>query len=149
MRALPGTLTGYAFPGMPCCAMNLSFCRKQHCAGTPHMIRSFPAGCREGKPLTLQLTDPFLLFHDHVLRKAEANGFHTFSDSAADQGRYVNWRGHAFEMLCQAHVFKIWTMPGMAGVKTAFSPRVSETKSMVRRLILSSYAVTALPACSK
>ncbi len=84
------------------------------------------------KPLRLQLTDPFLLFHYRFLSgslsgsgKSEVRSFSEFSK---DEGRYSDWRGHAFEILCLYHVQQIKKSLGISGVKTESFPWVSTGK---------------------
>lgn len=75
------------------------------------------------KPLYLALSDPFLLFHYMFLN--HQNDERRWGEIVSDQGRYFNWRGHAFELLCLSHVQKIKELLGIAGVKTSAFPWTS------------------------
>ncbi len=74
----------------------------------------------EYNPLYLQLTDPFLLFHYHYLSKEKRTG--SYEDMISDTGRYDNWRGQAFEMLCFNNTRSIKSALGISGVKTECYP---------------------------
>ena len=79
----------------------------------------------KGHPLRLQLVDPFLLFHYNFL----TNGIPEttrFGDFRRDSGRYMNWRGHAFEILCMYHLDYIKKALGISGVRTNEYAWVSE-----------------------
>ncbi len=69
-------------------------------------------------PLRLQLVDPFLLFHYKFLQESAGQTMH-FSDLYSDSGRYMNWRGHAFEILCMYHINSVKKALGISGVKTS------------------------------
>ena len=71
----------------------------------------------KGHPLRLQLVDPFLLFHYHFISNAD-NEIKSFTDLRADTGAYMNWRGHAFEVLCMYHIGYIKKALGISGVQT-------------------------------
>ena len=73
------------------------------------------------KPLYIQLIDPFLLFHFHFLSKGEKQ-LTSYDDLSSDIGRYNDWRGTAFEMLCLIHAGQIKKALGIAGVKTDVFP---------------------------
>ena len=72
-------------------------------------------------PQYIQLIDPFLLFHFHFLSKGEKQ-LTSYDDLSSDIGRYNDWRGTAFEMLCLIHAGKIKKALGIAGVKTDMFP---------------------------
>ena len=72
----------------------------------------------KGKPLRLQLIDPFLLFHYHFLSEKSEDRIRKFEDYKAESGRFTNWRGHAFEVLCLYHVEHIKKALGISGVRT-------------------------------
>lgn len=76
-------------------------------------------------PLYLRLSDPFLLFHYSFLKEDSAMPFTSFSEFVSDTGRYMNWRGHAFESLCLSHIRQIKTALGILGVKTVSYPWAS------------------------
>ena len=42
----------------------------------------------------------------------------SFEEYKADTGKYMNWRGHAFEVLCIYHIDQIKMALGISGVKT-------------------------------
>ena len=89
-------------------------------------VRKYKNPVQYRKPLYLQLVDPFLLFHHTFL---EGSGFEppeSWNDFVRDTGRYVNWRGHAFENLCVAHLAQIKNALGIAGVRTVSYPWASE-----------------------
>jgi AAA+ ATPase superfamily predicted ATPase len=71
-----------------------------------------------GHPIKLQLVDPFLLFHYKFLSGDNADRYRDFSDYRNDTGRYMNWRGHAFEILCMYHIEGIKKALGISGVRT-------------------------------
>ena len=89
----------------------------------------------KGHPLRLQLVDPFLLFHYHFLAsdKAETNRFEDFK---SDAGKYTNWRGHAFEILCMYHIDHIKKALGISGVRTNEYSWVSKKKEAQIDLII-------------
>ena len=70
----------------------------------------------KGNPLYIQLVDPFLLFHYHYLSKE--NDISCYDDLYDDTGTFMNWRGHAFEILCMHHIAQIKKALGISGVKT-------------------------------
>ena len=72
----------------------------------------------KGQPLKLQLVDPFLLFHYKFLSAEKAKRYTDFNDYRSDTGRYTNWRGHAFEILCMYHIDQIKKALGISGVRT-------------------------------
>lgn len=79
----------------------------------------------KGHPIRLRLVDPFLLFHYEFLEK----GIHEttrFGDFKRDTGKYTNWRGHAFEILCMYHIDYIKKAMGISGVRTNEYVWVSE-----------------------
>ena len=74
----------------------------------------------EYNPLYVQLIDPFLLFHYHYLSKEKR--ISSYEDLISDMGRYDNWRGSAFEILCFHNVNSIKSALGISGVKTECYP---------------------------
>ena len=72
----------------------------------------------KGHPLRLQLVDPFLLFHYNFLSKNAPVQVKSFEVYKADTGKYINWRGHAFEVLCLYHIEQIKKALGISGVNT-------------------------------
>lgn len=81
-----------------------------------------------GHPLKIQLIDPFLLFHYKFLSGENRDIYKDFNDYKSDMGRYMNWRGHSFEILCLYHVEQIKKALGISGVRTTEYPWVSNTK---------------------
>lgn len=79
------------------------------------------------KPLYLQLVDPFLLFHFRFLSK-DFDRARNWSDFVSDEGRFSDWRGNAFEVLCLSHVAQIKAALGIAGVRTESFPWTSDRK---------------------
>ena len=79
----------------------------------------------KGHPLRLSLVDPFLLFHYKFLAKgiSEKTRFENFK---SDTGKYTNWRGHAFEILCMYHIDSIKNALGISGVQTNEYAWISE-----------------------
>ena len=71
-------------------------------------------------PLYIQLTDPFLLFHYHFLSSSKK--IDRYEDLVSDMGRYDNWRGLAFEILCFNNINSIKSALGISGVKTEAYP---------------------------
>ncbi len=74
----------------------------------------------EYNPLYIQIMDPFLLFHYHYLSKGRQND--SYEDLISDIGRYDNWRGQAFEILCFNNTHNIKASLGIRGVKTEVYP---------------------------
>ena len=74
----------------------------------------------EYNPLYIQLVDPFLLFHYHHLTKGKK--LDSYEDLVSDMGRYDNWRGQAFEILCFNNLDSIKNALGISGVKTECYP---------------------------
>ena len=81
---------------------------------------------RERNPLYLQLIDPFLLFHYRFLASGETGNWSEFMH---DEGRYANWRGNAFEVLCLNHIAQLKASLGIAGVRTESYPWTSARKA--------------------
>lgn len=75
------------------------------------------------KPLHLELSDPFLLFHYAFLDQRD--DLRRWDEIVSDHARFVNWRGHAFELLCLSHIWEIKESLGIAGVKTSTFPWTS------------------------
>ena len=46
-----------------------------------------------------------------------------------DEGRYANWRGNAFEVLCLNHIAQLKASLGIAGVRTKSYPWTSARKA--------------------
>ena len=82
----------------------------------------------KGHPLRLQLVDPFLLFHYKFLSKNASEQVKSFDEYKADTGKYMNWRGHAFEILCLYHIEQIKKALGISGVKTNEYSWIGNTK---------------------
>jgi hypothetical protein len=74
-----------------------------------------------GHPLKIQLIDPFLLFHYKFLSGENREIYKDFNDYKSDMGRYMNWRGHSFEILCMYHTEQIKKALGISGVNTSQS----------------------------
>ena len=83
----------------------------------------------KGHPLRLQLVDPFLLFHYNFLSKRAPERVKNFEEYKADTGKYMNWRGHAFEVLCLYHIEQIKKALGISGVKTNEYSWISSKKA--------------------
>ena len=77
-------------------------------------------------PLHLQLIDPFLLFH-FALSSPDMPA--NWEDFRHNEGRYANWRGSAFEILCLNHIGRIKEALGISGVRTESFPWTSERKT--------------------
>ena len=90
---------------------------------------------RKGRPLRLQLVDPFLLFHYHFLSKNVSDHIR-FEDFRNDTGRYMNWRGHAFEVLCMYHIGCIKNALGISGVRTNEYAWVSDKRDAQIDLVI-------------
>ncbi len=74
----------------------------------------------EYNPLYVQLMDPFLLFHFHYMTKEKK--IESYEELISDVGRYENWRGQAFEILCFNNIHSIKSTLGIKGVKTDVYP---------------------------
>ncbi len=81
-----------------------------------------------GRPVKIQLTDPFLLFHYKFLSGKDRWDYRDFNEFKSASGHYLNWRGHAFEILCQYHMEQIKSALGIAGVRTTEYVWTSGTK---------------------
>lgn len=81
---------------------------------------------RKNHPHRLRIVDPFLLFHYHFLAEAESSEIRDFQPFVNEEGRYMNWRGHAFENLCMCHIDEIKKSLGISGVETVVFPWESE-----------------------
>lgn len=86
-------------------------------------VRQFKDTTKPRNPLCLQLVDPFLLFHYRFL--SNTRDISSWEDFQRDGGRFANWRGAAFEVLCVHHVEQIRQALGIAGVRTREYPWVS------------------------
>lgn len=85
----------------------------------------------KGKPLYLQLIDPFLLFHYHFLDGNKS--LKSYEELTANTGAYNNWRGHAFEILCLLHINQIKKSLGISGIETKEYPWLySENKNLTQ-----------------
>lgn len=89
----------------------------------------------KGHPLRLQLVDPFLLFHYNFLSKNISDNT-KFEDIKNDIGRYMNWRGHAFEVLCMYHIDSIKSALGISGVRTNEYAWVSKNRDSQIDIVL-------------
>lgn len=89
-------------------------------------VREYKNPVQYRKPLYLQLIDPFLLFHHTFLEELGSEFPQSWNDFVRDTGRYANWRGHAFENLCGAHLAQIKNALGISGVRTVSYPWASE-----------------------
>ena len=88
-----------------------------------------------GHPLRLRLVDPFLLFHYEFLAKGVSETLR-FEDFRSNTGKYTNWRGHAFEILCMYHIDSIKKALGIAGVRTNEYAWVSERNTAQIDLVI-------------
>lgn len=89
-------------------------------------VREYKNPAQYRNPLYLQLVDPFLLFQRSFLSGGRDDGPSGWMEFKQDAGRYANWRGHAFELLCLSHIWQIKDALGIAGVKTVAYPWASE-----------------------
>ena len=89
-------------------------------------IHAYTDKYKKGKPLCLQLIDPFLLFHYRFLSGKSNKTITSFSEFSGNEGRYTNWRGHAFEILALCHIGQIKSALGISGVLTNHFTWVSE-----------------------
>lgn len=60
------------------------------------------------------------MFHYHCLSKEKK--IDSYEDLVSDTGRYENWRGQAFEILCFKNTYSIKSALGIRGVKTECYP---------------------------
>ena len=81
---------------------------------------------RKNHPYRLRIADPFLLFHYHFLSGPDHEQVKSFQSFITDEGKYLNWRGHAFENLCMAHIPEIKKALGITGVETKEYPWTSD-----------------------
>lgn len=91
-------------------------------------VQEFKDRYTVGQPLRIRLIDPFLLFHYRFLSGGDQNGIDHFEDYKHDAGRYNDWRGHAFEILCLTHTEQIKAALGISGVRTTAYSWTSEKK---------------------
>lgn len=89
-------------------------------------IREYRNLGKSRHPKYLQLIDPFILFHYHFIDPQDGQAPKCWSDFVADQGRYVSWRGNAFEIVCLYHVGQLKEALGIAGIVTKEYPWTSE-----------------------
>ncbi len=87
----------------------------------------------KGNPLYIQLVDPFILFHYCFLEKSRVDNY---EDIRNNSGYYMNWRGHAFEILCLHHIDQIKSSLGIAGVKTKCFPWINSNQEEVAQIDL-------------
>jgi hypothetical protein len=80
-------------------------------------------------PKYIQLKDPFILFHYHVIDPSHGNPVACWSDFVADQGRYNQWRGSAFEVVCLYPIKQLKNALGIGGVLTKEYPWSSERQA--------------------
>lgn len=88
-------------------------------------IREYRNLGKPQRPKYLQLVDPFILFHYHLIDPPKAEAPKCWSDFVADQGRYSNWRGNAFEIVCLYHVRQLKAALGIGGISTKEYPWMS------------------------
>ncbi len=88
-------------------------------------IREYRNLGKEHHPKYLQLVDPFILFHYHLIDSSKAETPKRWADFVADQGRYFIWRGNAFEIVCLYHVKQLKAALGIEGVSTKEYPWAS------------------------
>ena len=79
-------------------------------------VTEYKRDYEKGNPLYIQLVDLFLLFHYHFL--SPNNRVSCYDEIESDMGRFSNWRGHAFEILCFHQIGQIKQALGISGVKT-------------------------------
>ena len=79
-------------------------------------ITEYKRKYEEYNPLYIQLTDPFLLLHFQYLSKEKR--IESYDDLISDMGKYNDWRGKAFEILCFNNICSIKSALGISGVKT-------------------------------
>ena len=79
-------------------------------------------------PKYIQLVDPFILFHYHFIDPPKGEAPRRWADFVADQGRFTNWRGNAFEIVCLYHIRQLKAALGIGDVKTREYPWSSERK---------------------
>ena len=89
-------------------------------------VQEYKASHNKEKLLRIQLTDPFLLFHYHFLSEQGDQTVMQYADMTLQSGRFQNWRGHAFEILCFYHKEEIKDALGISGVRTSCFPWVSD-----------------------
>ena len=83
-------------------------------------VHEYRRDYEKSKPVYIQIQDPFLLFHFHFLTREKR--ITCFDELTDNPGRYMNWRGHAFDILCQYHFKEIKAALGISGVKTKHYP---------------------------
>ena len=79
-------------------------------------------------PKYIQLVDPFILFHYRFIDPPKGEAPRRWADFVADQGRFTNWRGNAFEIVCLYHVRQLKSALGIGDVKTREYPWASARK---------------------
>ena len=94
-------------------------------------VYEYKDNSQKGKPLYVQLIDPFLLFHFYFTD----NKYDSYDDLINDTGVYYNWRGHAFEILCLNHIAQIKNALGIAKVKTVSYPWMNVEDGKVKAQI--------------
>ena len=85
----------------------------------------------KGKQFFVQLVDPFILFHYKFIApsiEGDRNAYGKWQDFVNSGGAYSNWRGHAFEILCQYHAEELKLAINIGDVKTSQYPWTSSRK---------------------
>ena len=91
-------------------------------------VREYRNLSKPGHPKYIMLVDPFILFHYRFIEPVEGDPPRRWSDFVADQGRFTNWRGNAFEIVCLYHVRQLKAALGIADVKTKEYPWLSKRR---------------------
>ena len=82
---------------------------------------------RSHKPTFVRLADPFILFHYSFLAD-ECEKISSWTMFRQSGGRYSNWRGNAFEILCLYHKDLIQKLCEMASIEANVYPWTSSQK---------------------
>ena len=92
-------------------------------------VREYRNLSKPRHPKYIQLMDPFILFHYHFIAPTRGEAPKSWSDFATETGRYANWRGNAFEIVCLYHVAQLKRALGINGIETKEYPWASERKA--------------------
>ena len=83
---------------------------------------------KPNKPKYIQLIDPFILFHYHVIDPEHGKRPSRWAEFVMEEGRYTNWRDNAFEIVCLYHVNQLKAALGISGLATNAYPWLSDKR---------------------
>ncbi|MDR0832475.1 MAG: ATP-binding protein [Bacillales bacterium] len=81
------------------------------------IIRQYSNFPNRQKDAIYQLIDNFCFFYNKVIKNNDIND-ENFWSNYIDTGKYYNWRGYAFEIVCLIHTKQIKLKLGISGIYT-------------------------------